>query len=178
MSESIVTRPAPPAVPGAGAVAPRRSLLRPLVAGAVSVLAAIGASELVAGFLGGPSLLAGVGEWVINHQPPGAKDLVVGLFGTNDKLALETLILAVAVAADLPPAGGHDRGRVQRHRRGGAADPRRRRGRSRRLGHGRRGAGRDPVARGDCLAAGRRRDRPGGDQPARRPERPVLPDRH
>jgi DMSO/TMAO reductase YedYZ molybdopterin-dependent catalytic subunit len=69
-----------------------------VVAGAVSVLAAIGAAELVAGFLGGPSLLAAIGEWVINHQPPGAKDFVVGLFGTNDKLALETLIVVVAMA--------------------------------------------------------------------------------
>src|SRR6185503_9109664 len=35
---------------------------------------------------------------VIDNQPPGAKDLVVSLFGTNDKLALETLILVVAIA--------------------------------------------------------------------------------
>ena len=59
-------------------------------------LAAIGLSELVAGFLGGPSLLASIGEFVIDHQPPGAKDFVVGLFGTNDKLALEVLILVFA----------------------------------------------------------------------------------
>ena len=60
------------------------------------MLAAIGLSELVAGFLGGPSLLASIGEFVIDHQPPGAKDFVVGLFGTNDKLALEVLILVIA----------------------------------------------------------------------------------
>ena len=35
--------------------------------------------------------------WVIDHQPPGAKDFVVSLFGTNDKLALEILIVAVAL---------------------------------------------------------------------------------
>jgi DMSO/TMAO reductase YedYZ molybdopterin-dependent catalytic subunit len=76
--------------------APGSSLLRPAVAGAVGALAGIGVAELVAGFLGGPSLLAAIGEWVIDHQPPGAKDFVVGLFGTNDKLALEILIVVLA----------------------------------------------------------------------------------
>ena len=70
--------------------------LRPVIAGAVGALAGIGLSELVAGFLGAPSLLAAIGGFVIDNQPPGAKDLVVSLFGTNDKLALETLIVAVA----------------------------------------------------------------------------------
>ncbi len=73
-----------------------RGLLRAAIAGMVAALAAIGVSELVSGFLGGPSLLAAIGEFVINHQPPGAKDFVVGLFGTNDKLALELLVLVVA----------------------------------------------------------------------------------
>jgi hypothetical protein len=72
------------------------SLVRPAIAGAVGALAGIGLSELVAGFLGGPSLLAAIGEVVIDNQPPGAKDFVVGLFGTNDKLALEILIVALA----------------------------------------------------------------------------------
>jgi DMSO/TMAO reductase YedYZ molybdopterin-dependent catalytic subunit len=72
--------------------------LRPPLAGALGVLAAIGLSELVAGFLGAPSLLAAVGSFVIDNQPPGAKDFVVGLFGTNDKLALESLIVIVAAA--------------------------------------------------------------------------------
>jgi DMSO/TMAO reductase YedYZ molybdopterin-dependent catalytic subunit len=70
--------------------------LRPAIAGAVGALAGIGLSELVAGLLGAPSLLAAIGGFVIDNQPPGAKDLVVSLFGTNDKLALETLIVAVA----------------------------------------------------------------------------------
>jgi DMSO/TMAO reductase YedYZ molybdopterin-dependent catalytic subunit len=79
------------------ATSPRRgTAIRPLIAGAVGALAAIGLSELVAGFLGGPSLLAAIGELVIDNQPPGAKDFVVGLFGTNDKLALEIVIVIVA----------------------------------------------------------------------------------
>jgi DMSO/TMAO reductase YedYZ molybdopterin-dependent catalytic subunit len=71
--------------------------LRAPIAGAVAVLAGLGLSELVAGFLAAPSLLASVGEWIIDHQPPGAKDLVVSLFGTNDKLAFELIIVAVAI---------------------------------------------------------------------------------
>jgi DMSO/TMAO reductase YedYZ molybdopterin-dependent catalytic subunit len=73
------------------------SRLRGPLAGGVGALAGIGSSELVSGLLGGPSLLAGIGSFVIDHQPAGAKDLVVGLFGTNDKLALETLIVLIAV---------------------------------------------------------------------------------
>jgi DMSO/TMAO reductase YedYZ molybdopterin-dependent catalytic subunit len=69
------------------------------VAGIVSVATALGVSELLAGLLpGATSLVAAVGQVVIDLQPPGAKDFVVALFGTNDKLALELLIVAVAVA--------------------------------------------------------------------------------
>ncbi|HEX5588971.1 MAG TPA: sulfite oxidase, partial [Candidatus Limnocylindrales bacterium] len=38
-----------------------------------------------------------VGRTVIDLQPPGAKELVVSLFGTADKLALEVLVLGVAL---------------------------------------------------------------------------------
>ena len=79
-------------------VPPRpRTRTRDATAGVVAVLAALGASELVAALLGAQSLVATVGGWVIDHQPPGAKDFVVSLFGTNDKLALEILIVAVAL---------------------------------------------------------------------------------
>ena len=67
------------------------------IAGVVATLAALGLSELVAGLLTAPSLVAAVGGFVIDHQPPGAKDLVVRLFGDNDKLALETLIVVVSL---------------------------------------------------------------------------------
>ena len=43
------------------------------------------------------SLVAAVGQVAIDLQPPGAKDVVVALFGTNDKLALELFIVAVAL---------------------------------------------------------------------------------
>ena len=68
------------------------------IAGVTATLAALGVSELVAALLGGQSLVAAVGGFVIDHQPPGAKDFVVSLFGTNDKLALELLIVGTSIA--------------------------------------------------------------------------------
>ena len=67
------------------------------IAGVVAAAAALGLSELVAGVLTAPSLIAAVGGFVIDHQPPGAKDLVVSLFGVNDKLALEILIVVASL---------------------------------------------------------------------------------
>ena len=68
------------------------------LAGILAVATALGVSELLAGLLpGATSLVAAVGQIVIDLQPPGAKDVVVSLFGTNDKLALELLIVVVAV---------------------------------------------------------------------------------
>jgi DMSO/TMAO reductase YedYZ molybdopterin-dependent catalytic subunit len=81
------TRPAPP-LPAAPA----------LLAGAVAVGAALAVGELAAGLAGGPSPLVAIGQVAVDYQPPGAKDFVVGLFGTNDKLALEVLVAVVALA--------------------------------------------------------------------------------
>jgi len=50
---------------------------------------AIGVGEIAAALIGGGSIVSAVGALVISLQPPGAKDLMVQLFGTNDKLALE-----------------------------------------------------------------------------------------
>ncbi len=67
-----------------------RDRRRAAAVGAVAAAAALGVSELLAGLLpGATSLVAAVGQVVIDLQPPGAKDFVVALFGTNDKLALE-----------------------------------------------------------------------------------------
>ena len=98
MSDAVLRpRRTPANERGSGATtAAQHDRLRAPIAGAVAAVAGIGLSELVAGILGGPSLLAAIGEFAIDHQPPGAKDLVVGLFGTNDKLALEALIVVVA----------------------------------------------------------------------------------
>jgi DMSO/TMAO reductase YedYZ molybdopterin-dependent catalytic subunit len=79
-------------------VATRRP--RPLLAfsGVVAVAAAVAIGELAAGLIAGiPSPTLSIGRGVIALQPPGAKDFVVSLFGTNDKLALEILIVVVAL---------------------------------------------------------------------------------
>jgi DMSO/TMAO reductase YedYZ molybdopterin-dependent catalytic subunit len=72
---------------------------RAAAAGAVSAGLALGLSELIAAFLpGATSLVAAIGQVVIDLQPPGAKDLVVALFGTNDKVALEIVVVLAALA--------------------------------------------------------------------------------
>jgi DMSO/TMAO reductase YedYZ molybdopterin-dependent catalytic subunit len=94
MTEDALTLPAAPAAPAAPAT--RWPFF---VAGGVAVAVAIAVGEIVAGLLpGAPSLVVSIGTLAIDLQPPGAKDLVVSLFGTNDKLALNVLILVVAVA--------------------------------------------------------------------------------
>ena len=67
-------------------------------AGAVAGAVGIAASELLAGILPGvPSLVVAVGSLIIALQPPGAKDFVAGLFGTNDKAAVNIAVVAVAL---------------------------------------------------------------------------------
>jgi len=57
-----------------------------------SAAVAIGVGEIVAAVLGGTSPIGAVGALVIALQPPNGKDLMVSLFGTNDKLALEVMV--------------------------------------------------------------------------------------
>ena len=68
------------------------------LAGAAAGVAAVAAGALVAGLAAAaPSLVVAVGDLVLALQPAGAKDLVVALFGTNDKLALQVVIVLAAV---------------------------------------------------------------------------------
>jgi DMSO/TMAO reductase YedYZ molybdopterin-dependent catalytic subunit len=61
-------------------------------------MVSIAVGEIVAGLVAGaPSLVVAIGTLVIDQQPPGAKDIVVSLFGTNDKLFLNLLVLVVAL---------------------------------------------------------------------------------
>ena len=69
------------------------------LAGAAAGAAAIGVNELLAGLVpGAPSFVVEIGAAVIALQPPGAKQFVVDLFGTNDKLVFNLLIVVVAIA--------------------------------------------------------------------------------
>src|SRR6188474_130117 len=70
------------------------------IAGIAAGAAALGVAELLAGILpGAASPIVAVGDLVISLQPPGAKQFVVDLFGTADKLVLNLLIAAVAIGA-------------------------------------------------------------------------------
>jgi len=85
------------------AARPRLSLAaggdgRAVIAGVLATALALGISELLAGLLpGATSLVAAVGQVAIDLQPAGAKDVVVALFGTNDKLALELFVVVVGL---------------------------------------------------------------------------------
>jgi DMSO/TMAO reductase YedYZ molybdopterin-dependent catalytic subunit len=69
------------------------------LAGLVAAAAALATGELVAAITGGaPSPLVAVGAAVIDFAPPGSKEVVVALFGTNDKLALMVLVGAAVLA--------------------------------------------------------------------------------
>ena len=92
MSENVGGRPSMP--PASTPLPGLRAALAGLIAGA----AGIAVSELVAGVVpGAPSLLVSVGSLVIAMQPPGAKDVMTSLFGTNDKTALNVAVVLVAL---------------------------------------------------------------------------------
>ncbi len=68
------------------------------LAGIVAALVALGTGELIAGLVvGASSPLASVGSALIDYAPPGSKDIIVSLFGTNDKPALEIMVGAVVL---------------------------------------------------------------------------------
>lgn len=68
------------------------------IAGLIAGGAGIALAELVAGVLpGAPSVVTSVGSLIISLQPPGAKQLVVDLFGTGDKLVLSVVVLVIAL---------------------------------------------------------------------------------
>jgi DMSO/TMAO reductase YedYZ molybdopterin-dependent catalytic subunit len=69
------------------------------LAGVAAAALGLGVSEAIGGVLAGAtSLVDAIGQMVIDLQPPGALDLVVGLFGTNDKLALQIVVTLSALA--------------------------------------------------------------------------------
>jgi DMSO/TMAO reductase YedYZ molybdopterin-dependent catalytic subunit len=81
--------PYPKSLAAAPAPAPLVPRWRAAVAGAVAAALALATGELVAAFVPGAiSPMVAVGEAVIDLSPPGSKDFVVSLFGTNDKVAL------------------------------------------------------------------------------------------
>ncbi len=91
--------PSPPAQ-GGPAPLPGVPAGRAALSGAISAAAALATGELLAGLIRGiPSPLAAVGTAAIDFAPPGSKEVVVSLFGTNDKAALLALVTAIVLAA-------------------------------------------------------------------------------
>ncbi len=73
-------------------------------AGAIAAGVAIAVAELIAGLVAGaPSIIIAIGDLIIALQPPGAKDLMVTLFGDLDKpillgsIAIGALLVAAAL---------------------------------------------------------------------------------
>ena len=85
----------------ASAVGPARRVPVAFAAlgGLVAAGTALATGELLAGLLNGlPSPVAAVGSAAIDFAPPGSKDVVISLFGTNDKTAILVLVTLVALA--------------------------------------------------------------------------------
>ena len=98
----MASTPSPPAL----------SRIAAALAGIVAGGVALGATELLAGILpGAPSVVLEIGAFLISLQPPGAKQIVVDLFGTADKLALNVAIVlgALVLAAGLGILGRYHR---------------------------------------------------------------------
>jgi DMSO/TMAO reductase YedYZ molybdopterin-dependent catalytic subunit len=75
------------------------SRLTTVAAGLLAGGLGLGAAELIAGLIpGAPSPLLAIGSLLIALQPKDAKQLVVDLFGTNDKLVLNLVVLGGALA--------------------------------------------------------------------------------
>ncbi len=75
-----------------------RAAWPPALAGLAAGATALAVGEVIAGVVrDAPSLVTAVGSMVIALQPSGAKDLMVHLFGANDKLVLNLSVLVVAL---------------------------------------------------------------------------------
>lgn len=77
------------------AVTPSR--IRDGLSGALSAALALGMSELAAGLFSLPSMIEGLGNWVIDVVPKPVKDWAISVFGTNDKVALLVSIALVTI---------------------------------------------------------------------------------
>ena len=76
----------------------KTSRARDATAGAIAAGLALAVSELLAGVVFAlPSLVEGLGNWVIDHVPEGIKDFAIEVFGTSDKLALLVGIAVVTL---------------------------------------------------------------------------------
>jgi DMSO/TMAO reductase YedYZ molybdopterin-dependent catalytic subunit len=71
--------------------------VRDALSGAAAVALALGVSELAAGLFRVPSLIEGLGNWVIDNVPTPIKEWAIATFGTNDKVVLLISIVGLAI---------------------------------------------------------------------------------
>ena len=98
----------PTSAPASAAASSRSADVAAFVAGGLAAALGIAIGELMAGLVpGAPSLVIAIGDTVIENQPPGAKELIVELFGSNNKLALNVgiIVTAILIAGLLGVAG-------------------------------------------------------------------------
>ena len=64
-------------------------MLQAIITGLISVAMTLATSELLAGLHSMfPSMIVAIGSLLIDYSPPLAKDLVINMFGANDKIAV------------------------------------------------------------------------------------------
>jgi DMSO/TMAO reductase YedYZ molybdopterin-dependent catalytic subunit len=94
-----VSTTAPARIPAPTGLAPRTFTLFAALIGVVTALGTLAVAEVVSLLMGGTgNPILAVGSLVIDLTPAGLKDLVIGVFGTGDKVFL-FLVLAVVVLA-------------------------------------------------------------------------------
>jgi len=97
--DTLAMTTTPAIAPASGAAHSRSADLAAFVAGGLAAALGIAIGELMAGLVpGAPSLIIAIGDFVIENQPAGAKELIVELFGSNNKLALNVGIVVTTIA--------------------------------------------------------------------------------
>ncbi|MFV2062140.1 MAG: molybdopterin-dependent oxidoreductase [Chloroflexota bacterium] len=94
-----------------GALDSRSADVAAFAAGGLAAALGIAVSEFIAGLLAGaPSLVIAIGDFIIENQPPGGKEIFVDLFGEADKLVLNGMIVtgAIIIAGVLGVGGRRD----------------------------------------------------------------------
>ena len=78
------------------------------LSGLLAAAVALGVAELVAALLGSTSLVAAVGDYVVDHSPGGLTKVVIDALGTKDKpaLLLGIVVSSLGVGALLGPVAG------------------------------------------------------------------------
>lgn len=108
MSHVPAMTPPPADASDPGLARARGADVAAFVAGGLAAALGIAIAEVMAGVIAtAPSLVIAIGDLVIENQPPGAKELIVELFGSNNKLALNVgiVIAAIVIAGLLGIAG-------------------------------------------------------------------------